>query len=93
MVLVLSLKLIYLLLLQKPEYKDYLHNSGQQNQSRFSRLLESRRIQPAENLSEEIIYDIIKNALALGLLQETGKDETENPIVIPGKIFEEKQPP
>ena len=62
-------------------------------QSRFSRLLESRKIQPAENLSEEIIYDIIKNALALGLLQETGKDETENPVVIPGKIFEEKQNP
>ncbi len=62
-------------------------------QSRFSRLLESHKIQPPENLSEEIIYDIIKNAVTLGLLQEIGKDESENPIVIPGKIFAEKQNP
>ena len=62
-------------------------------QSRFSRLLESHKIQPAENLSEEIIYDIIKNAVTLGLLQEVGKDESENPIVIPGEIFKEKQNP
>lgn len=62
-------------------------------QSRFSRLLESYKIQPAENLSEEIIYDIIKNAVSLGLLQEAGKDESENPIVMPGEIFKEKQNP
>lgn len=59
--------------------------------SRFSMLLESYRTESAETLSEEIIYDIIKNALTLGLLQETGKDESENPIVTPGKIFTEKQ--
>lgn len=67
--------------------------AGSPTQSRFSRLLESHKIQTTENLSEEIIYDIIKNAVTLGLLQETGKDESENQIVIPGKIFAEKQIP
>lgn len=67
--------------------------AGTPAQSRFSRLLEAHKIQPAENLSEEIIYDIIKNSVTLGLLQETGKDESEKPIVVPGKIFAEKQNP
>lgn len=59
-------------------------------QSRFSKMLEAHRTQGTENssnLSDELIENILRNAIELGLLQQIGKDEKGNPIVIPNEIF------
>ncbi len=56
--------------------------------SRFSRMLDSYRNTSTENITEDVIDSILKNALSFGLLKEIGKDENGEAVVVPGKIFE-----
>ncbi len=62
-------------------------------QSRFSKIIESYRSSPANSqnaqqiLSDEIIENILRNSIEFGLLQEIGKDEKGNEIVIANEIF------
>ena len=61
------------------------------SQSRFSKMLESHRSQNTDFVSGEIIEEILKNSITIGLLQETGKNEKNEPVVIPGEVFKSVQ--
>lgn len=60
-------------------------------QSRFSKILESHRNLGTNgtnnNLSDEIIENILRNSIEFGFLQEVGKDEKGNEIVVANEIF------
>lgn len=60
-------------------------------QSRFSKLLEAHRNSSYDLVSDEIIEEILRNSIKFGLLQEIGKDEKENSIVLSGSIFTNQQ--